>query len=189
MADPLSLTSAQFSEALTRESLQITRVIQAAIMTGPLIFLLVIVAFSFQQSSEIRPAGSDFELMNVLSMVHGVLALLALMLSQFLSGAMFSLNRLQQRPEGLTTEMLAARCIASQRAAIIARLAVMEGVSLFGLAVCFVGVMNHVVQTEPSYWFNAASAVIFIMYAAAVFPTRENLVEWFERVFSQNSSQ
>ncbi len=184
MSTPLTLTSAQFSEALTNQNLQITRVIQAAIMTGPLVFLLVIVGFSLQRTGDIRPTGSDFEIMNILSMVHAMLALGAIFLSQYLPGLLFSPERIQQMGEATPADMLAARCVASQRVAIIARLAVLEGVSLFGLAVCLVGVMNHVVQAEPSYWFNAASAAAFLMYGAAIFPTRENLVEWFERVSS-----
>ena len=181
MASPLSPTRTQFSDAITPRTLQVTRLIHAAIMTGPVIFLIIVVAFSLQQTADVRPMASSFELMNVLSMVQGVLALASLFLAQFLSGALFSLDRLQQGAESITSEMLAAKCVALQRAAGVARLAILEGVALFGLAVCFAGVMNHVMQAEPAYWFNAASTGLFLAYAAMVFPTKDSLVEWFEK--------
>jgi hypothetical protein len=185
MADPDFLTSAQFADALTRQNLQISRLVHAAIMTGPVLFLIAVLAFSVQLTGELPPAPSSFDLMNILSMVHGVLALLALLAAQFLSGTLFSPDRLKQDTESVTVEMQAAKCVALQRAASIGRLAVLEGVSLFGLAVCFVGVTNRVIQAEPAYWFNAASTGLFLIYAASVFPTREYLLGWFERTFGR----
>jgi hypothetical protein len=153
-------------------------------MTGPFVFLLVVVVFSTQQSVEFPPVPSDVEIMNILSMVHGVLFLLAVLLAQFLAGVLFSPDRLGQDTGSLTPEMLAQKCVALQRAANIARLAVLEGASLFGTAVCLIGVMNHVVQVEPSYWLNAVSTGLFLGYGVTTFPTKENLVDWFEVKFS-----
>jgi hypothetical protein len=185
MATPESLTSAEFSNALTDQNLQITRIVHAAVMVGPLIFLIVVLTFSFQQGLEPRPGSSEFELMNILTIVHGIFAVLGLLMVQFLSGLLFSPDRVKQGAESLTVEMLAAKCVTLQRSAGILRLAMLEGVSVFGLAVCFIGVINHVMQAEPAYWFNAASSGLFLIYAARLFPTRENLVEWFERAFSR----
>ncbi len=185
MASPLSLTSAQFSDALTRESLRVTRLIHAAIMTGPLVFLLVVVVLSTQQPAEFPPVASNMEIMNILSMVHGVLFLLAILLAQFLAGVLFSPDRLGQDTGSTAPEMLAQRCVALQRAANIARLAVLEGASFIGTAVCFIGVMNHVVQVEPSYWLNAVSTGLFLGYGITTFPTKENLVDWFNTRFGQ----
>lgn len=183
MASPLALTTTQFSEALTREGLQGTRLIHVAIMTGPVLFLLVVIAFSLQQAAEYPPAASDVELMNILSMVHGVLFLLAVLLAQFLSGALFSPERLGSAAESASPETLAVRCVALQRAANIVRLAVLEGASLFGTAVCFIGVANRVVQAEPSYWLNAVSTGLFLVHGVTIFPTRQSFIDWFEARF------
>ena len=178
-----SLTSTQFADALTSESIQVTRLIHAAIMIGPLVFLMVIVVFASQNVGGFSPQVSDFEIMNILSTVHGILVLLAILLAQFLSGVLFSPDRLTHGEESIPVEMLAARCVALQRTAGIGRLAILEGASLFGLAVCFVGVTNHVIHAEALYWFNAASTGLFLLFAAAVFPTRQNLIDWFELRF------
>ncbi len=188
MPNTLSLTSAQFSEALTNQSLQITRMIHAAIMSGPLLFLLIAVAISTQQMESPPPAASDMNIMNILSLVHGIFFLLAAMLAQFLAGAIFSPDRLGQDTESISPEMLAARCVSLQRAADIARLAALEGASLFGTAVCFVGVTNHVMQVEPSYWFNAVSTGLFLAYGVTTFPTRQSLTDWFEARISQRTA-
>jgi hypothetical protein len=42
-----------------------------------------------------------------------------------------------------------------------------------------------VILVEPMYWLNAASTGFFLLFGAAVFPSRESLVEWFERAFQQ----
>src|SRR5512140_2846422 len=184
MANPLSLTNAQFSDALTDESLRVTRIIQTSVMTGPLLFLMLIVAISTQQSSEPRQAQFGLEVMNILSLVHAGLFLLAILLAQFLSGVLFSPDRLSQVAESIPAEVLGEKCVAMQRTAIIGRLAILEGASFFGLAICLLGVMNHVMQTEPSYWLNAVSTGLFLAYGVATFPTKDNLMEWFEVKFS-----
>lgn len=186
MTSPTFLTSTQFSDALNGESLRVTRLIQAAIMTGPSFFLIIIVAFSAQQAGELPHRSSGFEIMDILSMVHGVLFVLAILLAQFLSGVLFSPDRLGQDAGSIPADMLAAKCMAMQRTAIIVRLAILEGASFFGLAVCFLGVMNHVMQAEPSYWLNAVSTGLFLAYGVTTFPTKESLVEWYNARFSHD---
>ncbi len=185
MTDPRSLTNVQFAEALTPQSIQVMRVVHAAIMAGPILFLMIILALSSQQTGELPPLPSDVEIINTLSMVHIGIALAAFLLSSYLSAALFSPDRLGTEGELTTAEMLASRCVALQRAAAIARLAVLEGAAFFGLTICLLGVINHVLQAEPSYWLNAASTGFFLIYAATLFPTRESLIGWFDRAFGQ----
>ena len=183
MATPLSLTSSQFSDALTSESLQVTRLVHAAIMMGPVVFFMVVLAFSFQQSGGPPPRASDFEVMNILSVVNALLFVMALFLTQFLSGFLFSPDRLGQDTGSITAEMLASQCVSMQRTADIGRIAALEGAALFGLAVCFIGATNNVLQADPSYWLNALSTGLFVGYGITTFPTKQNLIDWFETRF------
>ncbi len=183
MIDPRSLTNVQFANALTPQSVQITRVIHAAIMAGPVFFLMIIIALSSQQTGGVPPLPSNVEIINTLSMVHVGIALAAFLLSSYLSAALFSPDRLGGEEEPMTAEMLASKCVVLQRSAAIARLALLEGAAFFGLAICLLGVVNHVIQAEPSYWLNATSTGFFLIYAATVFPTRESLIGWFDRAF------
>ncbi len=183
MTDPRSLTNVQFASALTPQSIQITRLIHAAIMVGPMLFSMIIIALASQQTGELAPLPSDVEIIDTLSMVHAGIVLAAFLLSSYLSAVLFSPDRLGNEEELTTAEMLASKCVALQRAAAIARLAILEGAALFGLTICLLAVVNHVMQTEPLYWFNAASTVFFLVYAVTVFPTRESLVGWFDRAF------
>jgi hypothetical protein len=176
-----ALTNAQFSDALTDESLRVTRLLHGAIMTGPLLFLLVVLAVSFYQTGGLPPRPSDFELLNILSAAHVVLFLVAVGLAQFLPGLLFAPDRVGEGTESATADTLAARCVAQQRIANVVRLVPLEGTSLFGLAVCFMGVMNRAIQAEPWYWLNAVSTGLFLSYAWSIFPTRQNLVDWFDQ--------
>lgn len=181
MPSAASLTNTQFSDALTDESLRVTRLLHGAIMTGPLLFLLVVLAMSFSRTGGLPPRPSDFDLLNILSAAHGVLFLAAVGLAQFLPGLLFAPDRGGEDAEPVTAETLAARCVAQQRIANLARLIPLEGTSLFGLVVCFVGVMSRAIQVESWYWLNAASTGLFLSYAWSFFPTRENLVDWFDQ--------
>jgi hypothetical protein len=181
MTNIRSLTNAQFSVALTSESLKVTRLMHGAIMTAPVLFLMAVLAVSFRQPVGIVPRPSDIELMKILSAVHGIFFLASVGLAQFLPGLLFSPDRCSQGAESTTAEMLAMKCVALQRAANVARLIPLEAASLIGLAVCFVGVTSHVVQVEPWYWLNVVSTGLFLSYAGSVFPTRQNLVDWFDQ--------
>lgn len=181
MTSAASLTNTQFSGALTEESLRVTRLLHGAIMTGPLLFLPVVLAVSFYQTGGLPPRPSDFELLNILSMAHVVLFFVAVSLAQFLPGLLFAPGRVGEDVESVTAETLAASCVAQQRIANVVRLVPLEGTSLFGLAVCLMGVMNRVIQVEPWYWLNAVTTGLFLSYAWSIFPTRQNLVDWFDQ--------
>jgi Na+-transporting NADH:ubiquinone oxidoreductase subunit NqrB len=72
-----------------------------------------------------------------------------------------------------------------QRSAIIARLAALEGSAFLGLAICTIGATNGILREYPYYWINVLPGAVLIIYGAATFPTKENLVNWFERAFVQ----
>lgn len=181
-----SLSRTSFEEALTSENLRITRIIQSALMAGSLLFALVVVFVSFQHQ-DLRAKESDLDTLAILTLVHIALLIAAFISGRFLSNRIFS-------PAGLTAEpldpnggSLAQRCVRLQRTAILLRLASLEGVTFFGLALCMMAATNGAFVSAPQYWMNFLSVVLFLGYGIVTFPTKERLVDWYERTFIRQS--
>ena len=63
------------------------------------------------------------------------------------------------------------------RGAWILRLALLEGSALFGIVVCLIGALDGTLREQPVFWLNAIPAILFLVFAAATFPTRDRLLE------------
>lgn len=177
-----TISRTSFENALTPNSLQVTRLIQLALMTGVSIFALCVVVI-YRMNPDLRADAHDADTLSTLTILHLALLFGALGASRFLPMRIFSPQALSAQSSKLDSQALAALCVTQQRTAIIVRLAVLEGAAFFGLAVCAIGVMNGTVHGSPHYWINLLSAVLFLFYGVTTFPTRDRLVSWFERRF------
>jgi F0F1-type ATP synthase membrane subunit c/vacuolar-type H+-ATPase subunit K len=182
MAYHSNLTRMSFESALTPESLQVTRLIQLALVIGVLIYALC-VGLIYLQNLDLRANPYEVDTVSTLTILHLAFLFGALGASRFLSMRIFSPGALSRRSSEVDPGVLAAMCVTQQRNAIIVRLAALEGAALFGLAVCTIAVMNGTLQASPHYWINMASTVVLLLYGVGTFPTKERLVSWFERSF------
>jgi hypothetical protein len=73
------------------------------------------------------------------------------------------------------------------RTAHIIRLALYEGIALFGLVTCSLAVFNGVLQSYPIYWINMISSFIFIMILAYNFPSSEKMESFFREYVQAQS--
>jgi hypothetical protein len=177
-----NLTRTSFESALTPNSLQVTRLIQLALMAGVLIYALCVVLI-YLLNPDLRASAYEVDTVSTLTILHLAFLFGALGASQLLSMRIFSPKALSTRSSEVDSEVLAAMCVTQQRTAIIVRLAALEGAALFGLAVCTIGVINGTLRALPYYWINMLSAVVLLLYGVATFPTKDRLVSWFERSF------
>ena len=61
------------------------------------------------------------------------------------------------------------------QAGLLAHLAILEGVALFGVVICLLAVVSESMGAHPLYWLNSLSALIFVAVAFTQMPTRESL--------------
>ncbi len=165
--------------ALGDAELKALQAIQAALVTGVLLFGLVVVVLAIRPQSIGAAPPTPAATLTLLSLVHGVMALGAWAAAFLLHGALLrSAGAGAGAPDG-------ALSLAALRKATLVRLALLEGPALFGLVVCLLAALGGTLREAPIYGLNAVSALAFLAFAALSFPTRErvesSLTEHFGR--------
>lgn len=154
--------------------------IQTALTLGPILFLGVVAWLALSGSGSGQ--GPDRSLVDLLSLVHGVLALVA-----FPMALLFAPRRLPKSPRhdagrspGAASERVRA-ALAAVTVATIVRLAVIEGVALFGAVVLLLAVLGGALEQQPLYALNAVSTLFLVLVSVATFPTRDSVLEQARR--------
>ncbi|MFZ4622557.1 MAG: hypothetical protein ACOYNS_18475, partial [Bacteroidota bacterium] len=164
------LSEHEFSSRLTPETVRTFQIIHGALMAGATMFLLVILMLHFQSHPS---ETTDLETVNMLSIVHAVFALSAFGASRLIFGRMFSEQTIINSPEPYSA------VLGMMRGALLVRMAVLEGAAFFGLVVCIVAVTGGITQTEPVYFLNTASYILFIFTGLMTYPTKDSLTDLF----------
>ncbi len=175
-----------FRAVLTPENVTPFMIIYISIATGTILFAALI---GFLHISQIPPTATagDSDFLNTLSVVHFVLAIVIylatnLIYNRYLKGERIW-GRVEQKPsaEWNPVEIY----LKAIREATIIRLALFEGVAMFGLVICLLGVMNGVLQKHPIYWLNLLSTVVLLLFVGLTFPRKEYLEMIFRYKFGR----
>ncbi len=157
-------TVPELKEALTPQYLLTLAMIHIAMVMGVILFGAVTLFLLFRSDPSADPRGE--ETVRLLSMIHLGVACSAFM------GAPIVFKALIHQAAG--SAQSAAKVLVGIQAAYLVRLALLEGPALFGLVICFL--MNRALLNEqPVYGLNLLSAVLFILFVAVTFPTRDRL--------------
>ncbi|RMI15161.1 MAG: hypothetical protein D6681_04510 [Calditrichaeota bacterium] len=149
-----------------------------------LIFGAVVVMIARVKAPDAAPpTESAHQLIELLSIVHVALALILYPTAITLYNRAYDPRQLQQQlnEAGSVPEARAQTCLQIMRTAHILRLAPVEGVAMFGLVVCLLGVQSDVLAAFPRYWLNLFSSVILLAMVAANLPGKESLLSEFRR--------
>lgn len=124
----------------------------------------------------------DTSVVQIMSLVHLILAGSLLLTASVVYNLQFSPERLEQAltqdsPTG--AQEPPQRCIGLIRTAMIIRLALYEGIALFGLVACLLAVVENVVQVYPVYWLNLLSALFVLGYVVMTLPTKSRITRVF----------
>lgn len=142
----------------------ITAAVTLAVLTACSAALIVHAA---RTPDPAQAAYADLTLVSILTLAHLVLAAGAW-------GLAFVLYR-KRLARPFETPPTAADCLAALRTATVLRLAVLEAPALFGAIVCLIASQRGVLDVEPLYWLNLASAAAFVAAAVLTFPTRDRV--------------
>ncbi len=181
----------EFESGLTPVKLLPLQVIQAALGMGTLLFSAILFIVGIGNTPP-APENTDFQVMQILSILHGVLAGTIATTSGWIYQMQFSSRRLElaasrpaAMPGGKTSDDAVDQALGLIRTAWIIRLAMLEGAAMFGLTVCLLGVMNGTMAHAPEYALNAMTPLLFLFMIAATFPTHDRVVQIFrERIAS-----
>jgi hypothetical protein len=178
------LTRTDLEQALPDPLLRSMQLIHVALPLGPVLFAFVVIFMNLSMGS-VRPTTTEFEIMKLLSTVHVVFALLALIGSEAVFRWLADVRRIAESDTD-TTPLFVAKCVSRFRTASIARLAILEGAAMFGLMVCLVGLTRGILDVEPMYWLNIASTFVMMTVAVWKFPTRERVISALQELCSQS---
>ena len=173
------LTRTHLEQALTPEQLRTTTIIRIALMMGVLFFYFAIFMIYSTRTPE-SLNEPDLELMNVLSLVHVVMAISVTMAAFFISELQLKKNLLSEETD---PAQAAAKAIALHRTSTLLFMAPIEGAAFFGGTICIIGVTSGTMDLEPLYWLNAGSATLLFIVGMATFPTRERVLTTLEDAF------
>ena len=192
--DDNRLSAEAFIESLTPGKMLTFRVIAAVLMMGTLLFFFLILMMRYQYSPvKLSSASKNISILQILSMVHAVMAVGIVMASLIIYPLIVSKKNLSNLnlactaapdEQPLTPE---ARCGSLIFTGYIIRAAMFEGIAIFGMIICVIGTLNGLLRQYPVYWLNLLSLVIFQLYMILTFPTRRRLTVTFRRRFMESS--
>jgi hypothetical protein len=177
-------TRADLESVITPEYLRITRILHAALVSGPALFGAGLLAFFFSAGQPLTPDLRAVQTMDRLSVAHVGFTIVAYLLAPLLFGRTMNRTRLDPGQENSTPNGLALQALMLLRTAIIVRLAVLQGAAFFGLAVCMIGVTGGVLYAAPMLWLNLGSTALLIVFGVLTFPTRDGLLDILESSFA-----
>lgn len=177
-----TLSRTAFEAALTPAQVMTSQMIQGALMMSVVIFTMV-VAFMYAQAPIVAPGEAELDLIRLMTFVHLGMLAVNVGVSFFLAQRVFSPEAVGEAVGSGDTRAFIEKAVQQQRAAMIVRMALLEGSAFFGLVICLLGCTNGVLQAAPEYWINLLSPCLVIGFGVATFPSKERLVSWFEERF------
>jgi len=168
------VTLEDFQKVLTPQSIRVLQVIYIALGAAVFIYTVIAVAsyFIFQENDQ----AADPSVVRTLTFIHFLLLPIIFYLAKYLYDRLFPSHRFSQLPVMNSTDRrdfpvpAAEYLLAVIRTSSIVRLALLEGLAIFGITICFLGAMQGVLQQYPIYWLNMISVVIFEMVICIEFP-------------------
>jgi hypothetical protein len=179
-----NFTAEDFRRVLTAQHLKELQIIYLALGFGIFVFTVVLF-FIYNAISEVVTPQDPTQIM-LLSMVHFALLLICFPVSKYLFDNTVrgkwvlkitspSTGDADQAVPKEPAEIFWNRL----RTAHIIRLALFEGVALFGLLVCALAMFDGIMQSYPVCWINLLSSFVFGMIVMSKFPTVEKLERFF----------
>lgn len=169
----------EFEELLTDDNVRSMQIMQAALGSGVLIFIVIVIAMYFSYAAAEATGRADF--VWILTLIHFVLSAVMIVLSFWLYKRRLTAEAVTRSSE--SDSISAAACLDALRSAIIIRLGLLEGAAFCGLVVCIVAVMNGVMQENAVFWINLFSAFVMLFFVISLFPSRERLIEFYKNDF------
>ena len=176
------VTRTDLENAFTDPVIRLLRLLHISFPMGPVVFAVVMSLIDLSSGS-MRPRDQEFEILTLMSMVHLVVALLALIISEAVYRWFVSVDRINATPEE-SPQILAARCVNNTRTATIVRLAILEVAAMIGLVIVLISMMRGVLQIQPLYWLNGLSTFVMVGISAWNFPSRQRLIETYQGLYS-----
>lgn len=180
-----------FMNVMDGGRLRTLQIIQLAITMGVLMFGVILAIFYFSRQNALtqNSLSEQGKIVSLLTIVHIIIAVIGFAGGQRLYNLMVGWRGITILGKNPSTQNLSAvdKCSRALFTGTIIRLAIYEGISIFGLIVCLMGILSGEIAAKPVYWGNALSAILFILLAVATFPTRSRIESLFLSRFTDKT--
>ena len=144
---------------LTDQNLMSMKIIAFALLSGPTIFFIVVMAMMSQGETD---AASNDSSLPILTAVVIIQTIFFNIIGPFVQKAGHKKMQSSSNPVAMIQKLM------------IVRYALAEGAALFGIVVLFLGTMNN--PNPPAYiWVNLIPFIILYAVIITSFPTRERI--------------
>ena len=186
------LNRMELESKLPDEQIRITQIICLAMMIGVFMFMAILI-FMYFQNENINNNYADYDTSSVFSVVLVIIAGIVYTMFNVIPKIIFSPEKIKQRlSQGIPTyqEMVVSdpviRLLLLHRAQMIIKMAMLEGVALFGLVNLFYFITDGTIYTNNNYWLVLIPAFIMFVYIIINFPTKQKIAEQIEKDFLEN---
>jgi hypothetical protein len=182
------LTRIEIAQGLSAQEFNISRIICLAMLAGALMFLFVILIFyqiNLERTVEI-PADYELDVMIYLFLFLSVVGYYVfIILPNFFLKPANLRKRLAQLPDqqpGQTMESSLRLLISLDRVFMVIRLAVLDAISIFGLVILFLAVIDGTVYEDSRWWLLTLPLLIQAGITFRFYVSREQMVSRLEKM-------
>lgn len=154
-------------------------VVYGGLIMGIVVFGVIAFAVPVNAHNS-NESGTDFLLL--LSGIHAFMALTIYTVAPIVFRQQLSIEKISASPSAIS---MSERILSAMQTAHIIRMAMYEGAAMFGLVICLLTSLWGYATTDQEFLLNGVSALIFLIMAAATFPTRDRLVNIFSEYFER----
>ena len=179
---PPTLNRMHLKQALKSEDVRIFSIIRITLMFGAVFYLLIVILL-YSIGTPDNQYSPDTEILDILSIIHLVIAFILISTAFLLSKLVLRKERLFQQSTAQTSEQMALQAVNLYRTSTLLLIVPIEMVAWFGITFCLIGVTNGTIALYPIYWLNTISTLLLVLIGTATFPTREKALAAMEAAF------
>ncbi len=178
------ITIKDVEEKLVGENLKINRIISSVLWLGPLFFLFVIL-FLYQNNSSLDVNVKQDSVVELMSLILPFFALVVYSI-------FFLLPKIYLKKDGLKLKLsspsLSSRTatnpavdiIMLDRTLMVVRLAMLEGIALFGLVILILSVSDGTIYDNSNYWLLIIPLLVLIIVAVTQYLSKDKILSRIE---------
>jgi hypothetical protein len=177
MDELLKLTRADISNKLNAKSLQVTQILQFALILGPVLFFGVCMLLKYMQVKGLPGDEPDLEMLML--PITGLMFVGMLVAVNLLPMLLLKPQSLAKKVNSLAGDPV-EWAVQLHRTITIIRMALTEGVALFGLVTIILAVLGNRLDDNSIIWLATLPLVVHVGYGILSFPNKSNVVQFIE---------
>jgi len=184
----VNISRFELEEKITSREVKTLQIVNIWMVGSVIIFLAVILLLFYKNSSDVASMSDNQYYSQILLISLIVIAILEYSLVYYLPKFQLTTGKLKIRlssvfydPKGKIKNEPVFTLLQIYRMLMIIRLAMLDGVAIFGLFVLYYAVSNNLIYSQPIYWISIIPLIIIVLFVYFYFPTKEKIIFYIEK--------